>query len=202
MKKNLVTTFLKKSKFRLNKFIPLLIFLTCLPLSACNLVRNTETKSSSQNPSNPPEVLADTTTSTPEPDKQTSPTPKAFSFTTLKEAYDKAIPLKCSYTNPDGQSATVIFKANQFLISQTSKQGFLTTAIIRNNLMWIYNDASTDGVVISFDHLPKDVGLFIKNKHILSPLDIISALETEKQTCLPIEISETDFSPPKDINFR
>lgn len=125
-------------------------------------------------------------------------------FDSIKDALNKSIPLKCSYTSPEGDKSTVYFKKDVVRID-TEKQasgdpGFY--GLVKENKMYIWGEDSDTGMVFDFSKIkPEDNSMKIGEKPIHSTDDIVNEIETQKQNCSKAVVSDSIFDVPADIKF-
>ena len=125
-------------------------------------------------------------------------------FASIKDAISKSIPLKCVYTDAQGNGATLYIKGNVMRVDAIKKQPTdpLISEVIKDNKMYIWSDKSDQGMLIDFANIkPGNETFKMDEKPIYSTDDIINKVDEQKQTCVTEAVSDSMFDVPANIKF-
>ena len=116
----------------------------------------------------------------------------------LKEAAEKGIPLKCAYKQQDNEFEGVL-KGKSWHGKMKSKDGQVAEVIIKDNCMWSWNpgDKTNQGAKICFEDKNATEGS--ENTDVWEKSEVDNP--NVKYTCLPTTASDSEFEPPKEIQF-
>lgn len=126
-------------------------------------------------------------------------------FASIKDALSKSIPLKCIYTDKESDtSMTMYLKGNIIrgdVIKKLPTDPFVSE-IIKDNKMYIWSDASDQGIFVDFSKInPSDGTPVTGETQINSVDDIINEVEQQKQNCVREVVSDSIFEVPANIKF-
>lgn len=122
-------------------------------------------------------------------------------FTSIKDAVDRSIALKCEYTDESGEKTIASIKGKQIRMdSVVEGTDGKFHGIIRDNKMWIWADKQPEGMMLDFAKVTDD-SLKMGDKVIRSQDDIVAKLEEKKDTCKTATIADSDFDLPTSIKF-
>ena len=136
---------------------------------------------------------------TPQKEIETEKKNEGSVFSSIKEALEKSISLKCQYRDKEGNLATVYFKKGMIRTDGVNKEGQKNSAIIKDDKLWFWiPESNQKGMFISLEVLrnQKPANIQIPNKD-----QIIKQAEEYKQNCQPTALSESLFEPPTNIEF-
>lgn len=116
----------------------------------------------------------------------------------LKEAAERGVPLKCTYKQEENEFEGVL-KGKSWHGKMKSKDGQMAEVIIKDNCMWSWNptDKTNQGAKICFEDKNATAGG--ENQDIWEKSDVDNP--DIKYTCLPANVSDSEFEPPKEIQF-
>ena len=122
-------------------------------------------------------------------------------FTSIHDAIDRSIALRCEYTDTSGEKTIANISGKQIRLDsdKASEQGNFH-GIIKDNKMYIWADKAPEGMMIDFSQI-KDDSLKMDDKPIRSSDDIISKLEEKKDTCKATTAAASMFELPSDVKF-
>ncbi|MFA5185428.1 MAG: hypothetical protein WC551_02985 [Patescibacteria group bacterium] len=129
-------------------------------------------------------------------------------FSSIKDAFNKSIALRCDYVDENGNSTITYIKNKKIFLEEDMKaddaQGIKVQkvkGIIKDDKMYIWSDASDKGITIDFKN-PKDGNKpKMGDKEIGSTDDVISKLEEKKERCKTDTIDDSKFELPTTVQF-
>jgi len=128
------------------------------------------------------------------------------SFATIADAMSKSIPLKCTYTSPDGMTMEMYIKGTTMRADAIQK---LPTdpkihEIFKDKKVYIWTEGMKQGMLMDFsktkpstETAPVETG----GPEVNSPENVVNDLEQQKQTCSIETVSDSIFEVPTDITF-
>ncbi len=116
----------------------------------------------------------------------------------IKEMAEKGIPLKCTYKQGENEIEGVL-KGKAWHGKMKTKDGQVAEVILKDNCMWSWNptDNLKQGAKICFEEKEATAGGEKQDIWEQSQIDNPDI----KYNCLPTTAPESDFEPPKDIQF-
>ncbi len=122
-------------------------------------------------------------------------------FTSIKDAVDRSITLKCEYTDESGEKTVAYIKGKQIRMDSATEgdQGFFH-GIIRDDKMWIWADKIPEGMMLDFAKVTDD-SLMMGDKVIRSQDDILAKFEEKKDTCKQESVADSQFTLPENVKF-
>lgn len=129
-------------------------------------------------------------------------------FSSIKDAFNKSIALRCDYIDENGNNTITYIKDKKIFLEEDLKTdeadgGKVQTVkgIIKDDKMYIWSDASDKGITIDFKN-PKDGNKpKMGDKEIGSTEDVISKLEEKKERCKADTVDDSKFELPKNVQF-
>jgi len=146
------------------------------------------------------------------PTQTTSETPKqdvvkeedTGIFASIRDAINKSVPLKCTYTDPDGMSLAMYIKGNMMRADAIQKLPTdpLIHEIFKDNKVYIWTDGSQQGMVIDSSKMkPGEEATETGGTPVNSAEDIVNDLEQQKQNCVKEVVSDSIFDVPTNVTF-
>lgn len=116
----------------------------------------------------------------------------------IKEMAEKGIPLKCTYKQGENEFEGLL-KGKSWHGKMITKDGQVAEVILKDNCMWSWNptDKIKQGAKICFEEKESTTGEKTADVWDQSQVDNPDI----QYTCLPAVVSDSDFEPPKDIQF-
>lgn len=136
------------------------------------------------------------------------PEEKKGIFSSIKDAFNKSITLRCDYLDEAGNNTVTYIKNKKIFLEEdlkTSDQGGVkiqtVKGLIMDDKMYMWSDASDKGLIIDLKQ-PKDGNApKMGDKEIRSTDDVISKLEEKKERCKPATIEDSKFELPSTVQF-
>lgn len=110
---------------------------------------------------------------------------------TLKAAMLLGVPMKCSYTLPDGTAAEGVIQGKNYRGTMMS-QGKVGTVLIKDNCMWSWEEGSAQGAQMCFEPEAADESLWEGDETGTGDINY---------TCLPTVVTGAEFEPPTSVSF-
>ncbi len=116
----------------------------------------------------------------------------------IKEMAEKGIPLKCTYKQGENEFEGVL-KGKAWHGKMKTSDGQVAEVIVKDNCMWSWNSADKlkQGAKICFEEKEATTGGEKQDVWEQSQIDNPDI----KYTCFPTTVSDSDFEPPKEIQF-
>ena len=117
----------------------------------------------------------------------------------IKMAYEKGIPLNCSWKAPDGTDVEGQIKGKKYK-GVISKNGKEMNIIMKNSCMWMWNEEENKGFKSCFEQDPWEM----KPSDVETPEGTgiqVKPQFPEKVTCRPGLFSDSVFNLPSGIDF-
>lgn len=125
-----------------------------------------------------------------------TPTPPKNVFTSVKDAVNKQIAIKCEYTD-NGHTTTTYIKGQTIrLVGNQQSAGI--EGLIKNGQFYLWNTKDKKGMTLD---LTKIQGAKMGNTNIKSVDDIVTELDNKKENCTVSTDNNSIFDLPSDINF-
>ncbi|MBI5654642.1 hypothetical protein HZC53_03255 [Candidatus Uhrbacteria bacterium] len=136
------------------------------------------------------------------------PEEKKGIFSSIKDAFNNSITLRCDYLDEAGNTTVTYIKNKKIFLEEDLKTGGETglevqkvKGIITDDKMYMWSDASDKGLIIDLKQ-PKDGNApKMGDKEIHSTDDVISKLEEKKERCKPATIEDSKFELPTNVQF-
>ncbi|MFC1626693.1 hypothetical protein ACFL1P_00650 [Patescibacteria group bacterium] len=103
----------------------------------------------------------------------------------LKMAFEKGIPLSCSWKGPDGMEVSGKVKGKQYRGTMT-QQGKEVEVIMNDTCMWTWENSTKEGIKMCFES---------------DPWEMSGGDMPDNVNCLPGIFGDNEFSPPADVTF-
>lgn len=133
-----------------------------------------------------------TTTNDQTIDNNPTTTQENTVFDSIRDAMSKSLSLKCEY--PAGETmVTAYIKGNSIRIDSRGGEDNNTSAIMKDNQLWSWDDKKGEGIVMP---LVQPDGEEKSDSE-----QIINDLEQQKQNCQPAVVADSVFVPPANIKF-
>lgn len=126
-------------------------------------------------------------------------------FSSIKDAFDRSIALRCDYIDEDGEKTVTYIKNKRIYLeseptTSTDGQTSVFRGLIKDDKMYIWGDTSDKGIVFDFKTI-KDEPPKMGGKEIKSTQDVIDKLEEKKDKCRAESVSDDKFELPTKIQF-
>ena len=135
-------------------------------------------------------------TSSNNPSKPTD-SPKNI-FTSIADAIQKQIVLKCEYTDEDGKTTTTYIKGKTVRMIGQGNDDKKIDGLIKDDKFYIWSEENKQGMVID---ITKMQGASMGKTPINSVDDVIGVLESQKNKCVASPESSGLLDLPSDIKF-
>jgi hypothetical protein len=125
-------------------------------------------------------------------------------FASIRDAINKSIPLKCTYTDTEGMSLAMYIKGNAMRADAIQKLPTdpLIHEIFKDNKVYIWTDGSQQGMVIDSSKMqPGEKTTETGETSVNSAEDIVNNLEQQKQNCVQEIVSDSIFEVPTNVTF-
>lgn len=129
-------------------------------------------------------------------------------FSSIKDAMQKGVVLKCEYTDEDGQSSIAYIKGDKVksVISNPSDNSGPNNFLMLDNSMYMWSTSTNQGFVIKVDEQTmeksKQQTQGLENADKATNTDILGTLETYKDRCKPATVSDSEFEKPSNVTFQ
>jgi len=130
--------------------------------------------------------------------------PQNQTFSSVSNAMDKLLSLKCPYIDSYGKKVVAFVKERKILINSNDpddNKNKDSHILFKYNQAWIWNISAANGVTINLDTLPIDKSFKMGKTVIRSTADVINVLEEKKNNCEVADLSNDMFEPPQNIKF-
>lgn len=132
---------------------------------------------------------------------QTPSTAPANIFTTIQDAVNKQLILKCNYTDDTGSEITTYIKGSLVFLKGSGDQASVS-GLMQDHKYYIWATGNNKGIVFDLDKMMADGTAKMGDTVIKSEDDIIAKLEEQKQKCQLSPESASLFELPKDVDFQ
>jgi len=125
--------------------------------------------------------------------------PKKGVFTSIKDAVTRQVALKCEY-NDDGEITTTYIKGQVVRLVGNNKSAGVE-GLMKDGKFYLWNSQSNSekkGMIINMSTME---GAKMGETTIKSVDDVITVLESKKESCTASTESDTLFQLPADITF-
>jgi len=130
--------------------------------------------------------------------------PAKQAFTSIRDAFDRSLSLRCEYTDEDGATSINYIK-NKMIRTEsktsTGEEMIDVVGLIRDEKIYIWGKEDAEGLMMDLSKITGD-GLEMGDTRVKTIDDIISELEKNKNNCRVENIPNTNFDVPANINFR
>lgn len=129
-------------------------------------------------------------------------------FSSIKDAMQKGVALKCEYTDEEGQSSIAYIKGDKVksIISNPSDKSGPNNFLMLNNSMYMWSTSTNQGFVIKVDEQAieksKQQTQGLDNADKATNTDIVGTLETYKDRCKPATVADSEFEKPSNVTFQ
>jgi hypothetical protein len=110
---------------------------------------------------------------------------------TLKAAALMGVPMKCTYTMPNGMEAEGTIKGKMYKGTMMA-EGKTVTVIMKDTCMWTWEAGNTQGIQTCFDPGEADEAMWESEE---------ATDENITYSCMPTLVSDADFEPPAGVSF-
>ncbi len=135
---------------------------------------------------------------------QINPTPtktQANIFTSIQDAVNKQLILKCNYTDDTGSQITTYIKGSLVYLRGSGDQASVS-GLMQEHKYYIWAEGNNKGIVFDLDKMMADGTAKMGDTVIKSENDIIAKLEEQKQKCQLSPESGSLFDLPKNVDFQ
>lgn len=120
-------------------------------------------------------------------------------FSTIKEAVVKELPVKCEYNDEDGEKIEIYIKGMKVRFRGTGDQANLD-GLMMDGKYYLWDKVKREGMELNLDKFLADGSTSIGGKEVKSVDDVIGVLEEKKENC--VITSDNDlFVKPSDVKF-
>ncbi len=118
-------------------------------------------------------------------------------FSSVKDALDKSIPIKCKFVDPDGANAIAYIKKGEIRMEvEKNNDSPATHVIVRDEKMYMWAEGESGGLMVDFSK--KTAGV---QSDINSADDLLGVIEERKEDCSREVVSDSIFEVPGDVQF-
>jgi len=181
----------------MKKIFVLLAISCAIFLNACNK-QETQAPVSAVPQNN---VAQENNVAQPQPAQPAETGTLADTFTSVKDAMSKMIPLKCQITDKDGTNMTMYIKNGLMRgeIASGAPTGTSMTEIIKDNKAYIWSANSNQGMIADFTKIKS--GAPSSPQSVNSSEDITNEVDQQIQNCAKADIADSMFDVPANIKF-
>jgi outer membrane lipoprotein-sorting protein len=119
-------------------------------------------------------------------------------FSSIKDAFNRSLTLRCEFTDESGQKSVNYIK-NKMIRTETLQDGKQIYGLFRDNKMYLWGPDSKQGMVFNLDDMNGQGQPGVDN--VQTTDDIISGLEQFKDKCRVDNVADTLFAVPSDVTF-
>lgn len=115
---------------------------------------------------------------------------------TLKEAVALGVGMKCTY-NVEGNEYAGYVKGENYRGSMKNVEGQVGEVIVKDNCMWTWSEDQVQGVKMCFEETEaaetESVSIWDREE--------VGAAAEVAYSCMPYAVSDSQFTPPSDVQF-
>jgi hypothetical protein len=168
---------------KIKKFLPIIIVAVVLVLGAGAFLFLNKGKSTSPTPG----VTKDTTTN-----KDTGQEQQSF-VGSLKDAVSLGVAMKCTY-QIEGNEYEGYVKGESYRGSIKTAEGKVGAVIIKDGCMWTWSEDESQGIKTCYEvEGPDETDVWEQSQGVAAP--------GINYTCMPSAVTDSQFTPPSDVNF-
>jgi len=121
-------------------------------------------------------------------------------FTSIQDAVNKQLVLKCEYTDSDGQKTITYIKGQVVRLKGTGEEANVD-GLMKDNKFYLWDGTKKEGMEIDMSKWAEDGSLKMGERPIKSVADVIAVLQEKKDSCSLSPESAGLLELPSDVKF-
>lgn len=122
-------------------------------------------------------------------------------FSSIRDAFNRSLALRCEYTDEDGQKSVNYIKNKMIRTETVSTEGEQVYALFRDDKLYMWGPGSNQGMVFELAALQESNDVKMGGTTIHGTDDIINELENKKDQCQVQTLADSLFTVPQNVNF-
>jgi hypothetical protein len=122
-------------------------------------------------------------------------------FSSIRDAFDRSLTLRCEYIDEDGQKSINYIKNKMIRTESADTSGQQVYGLFRDDKLYLWGPGSNQGMVFELDALKESNDVEMGGETIHGTDDIINELEQRKDKCSTQSVPDSLFEVPQDVNF-
>jgi len=122
-------------------------------------------------------------------------------FSSIRDAFDRSMTLRCEYIDEDGQKSINYIKNKMIRTDSPDPSGKQVYALFRDEKLYMWGPDSNQGMVFELADLKESNDVQMGGSTIHGTDDIISELEQRKDKCSTQSVPDSMFEVPSNVNF-
>ena len=122
-------------------------------------------------------------------------------FSSIRDAFDRSLTLRCEYTDEDGQKSINYIKNKMIRTESADTSGKQVYGLLRDNKLYTWGSDSDQGMIFDLAALQESNDVEMGGEAIHGTDDIINELEQRKDKCSMQTVPDSLFEVPQDVNF-
>lgn len=152
-------------------------------------------------------VTKTTTTETAQPTPMAAkeePKKDGNIFTSIADAVQRSIPIKCEYTTEKGEKAVTYIKGKKVYIEGVDEATKDTRSLITDDKIYFWSVSKKQGMTIDIPKAGDDSSkskVSMGQTSVRSSQDVVNELQKNQNKCSPAVIADSVFDVPTDVKF-
>jgi len=131
---------------------------------------------------------------------QKNPEDEKDVFTSISDAINKQLVLKCEYVDTDGEKTITYIKGRTVRLKGTGEQETIE-GLIKGDAFYLWDSVKKEGMEINLLKMAEDGSVSMGEKTIKSVDDVVSILQEKKDSCVLSPESAGLLDLPTDVKF-
>ena len=122
-------------------------------------------------------------------------------FTSIKDAIDKQIVLKCEYNDEETKTATTYYIKGKVVRMRGTGEQSNIDGLLKDNKFYFWDNQKKEGMILDMAKMAEDGNVSMGDQKVKSTDDVINKLEERKTNCVASPESSGLLEVPTDVKF-
>lgn len=124
-------------------------------------------------------------------------------FSSIRDAFDRSISLRCEYVDENGQNSINYIKNKMIRVesAETTPGAVSIIALLRDDKFYLWDEQSNNGVVFSLARMEEDP-MELGGVQVHNIGEIINVLEGKKDKCRVESVPDSYFEVPGSVKIE